>query len=81
MVVSSPMSPCKNRRSMVYTPHLGDILCVVKAQISIFPPGKYQRPARFEGGVSFSRPPPYGLRAFSQSWIVFDLDFELLVNV
>lgn len=81
MVVSSPMSPCKNRRSMVYSHTSAIFFVIVKAQISIFPPGKYQRPARFERGVPFLRPPPYGLRAFSHSWIVFDLDFELLVNV
>lgn len=29
-----------------------------KAQISILPPGKYQRPARFREGVDFMDPPP-----------------------
>ena len=37
-----------------------------KAQISILPPGKYQRPARFREGVDFLDPLPLSKRQFKQ---------------
>lgn len=37
-----------------------------KAQISILPPGKYQRPARFMEGVDFLDPLPMSKRQFKQ---------------
>ena len=53
----------------------------MKAQISIFPPEKYQRPARFERGCHFCDPLPIPLRALCKGRIVFDLHLELLVDV
>ena len=52
-----------------------------KAQISIFPPGKYQRPARFERGVSILRPLPMPLGTLCVIGIVLNLDLELLIDV
>lgn len=45
--------------SRIYTNIIGSFRCrSLKAQISIFPPGKYHRPARFERGCQFWDPLP-----------------------
>lgn len=55
---------------------------VVKTQFSIFPPGKNQRPARFGEGVYFSSTPPIPLlRCLLSGSIVFDIEFELFVDI
>lgn len=55
---------------------------VVKTQFSIFPPGKNQRPARFgEGGVFFKHPPIPLLCCLLSGSIVFDIEFELFVDI
>lgn len=69
------MSPYKNSRSIVFLQQIGNASGVKtktgsglhpKAQISILPPGKYQRPARFREGVDFLDPPPLSKRQFKQ---------------
>ena len=61
------MSPYKNSRSIVSLQQIGNTHggktktgpgLHPKAQISILPPGKYQRPARFREGVDFWTPSP-----------------------
>lgn len=55
---------------------------VVKTQFSIFPPGKNQRPARFGEGVYFSSTPPIPLlRCLLSRSIIFDIEFELFVDI
>lgn len=69
------MSPYKNSRSIVFLQQIGNASGVKtktgsglhpKAQISILPPGKYQRPARFREGVDFLDPLPLSKRQFKQ---------------
>ena len=69
------MSPYKNSRSIVSLQQIGNTHGVKtktglglhpKAQISILPPGKYQRPARFREGVDFLDPLPLSKRQFKQ---------------
>jgi hypothetical protein len=69
------MSPYKNSRSIVSLQQIGNTQggktktgpgLHPKAQISILPPGKYQRPARFREGVDFSDPLPLSKRQFKQ---------------
>ena len=69
------MSPYKNSRSIVFLQQIGNASGVKtktgsglhpKAQISILPPGKYQRPARFREGVDFWTPLPLSKRQFKQ---------------
>ena len=69
------MSPYKNSRSIVFLQQIGNASGVKtktgsglhpKAQISILPPGKYQRPARFREGVDFLAPSPMSKRQFKQ---------------
>ena len=69
------MSPYKNSRSIVSLQQIGNTQggktktgpsLHPKAQISIFPPGKYQRPARFREGVDFLDPLPLSKRQFKQ---------------
>lgn len=67
------MSPYKNSRSIVFLQQIGNASggdktetgsgLHPKAQISILPPGKYQRPARFREGVDFSDPLPLSKRS------------------
>lgn len=61
------MSPYKNSRSIGFLQQIGNasgvkpkqaLVYTPKPQISILPPGKYQRPARFREGVDFLDPPP-----------------------
>lgn len=61
------MSPYKNSRSIVSLQQIGNTQggktktgpsLHPEAQISILPPGKYQRSARFREGVDFSDPLP-----------------------
>lgn len=70
-----PMSPYKNSRSIVSLQQIGNtqgiklkqaLVYTPKAQISILPPGKYQRPARFREGVDFLDPLPLSKRQFKQ---------------
>lgn len=69
------MSPYKNSRSIVFLQQIGNASGVKtktgsglhpRAQISILPPGKYQRPARFREGVDFLDPLPLSKRQFKQ---------------
>lgn len=69
------MSPYKNSRSIVSLQQIGNTHggktktgpgLHPKAQISILPPGKYQRPARFREGVDFLDPLPLSKRQFKQ---------------
>ena len=69
------MSPYKNSRSIVSLQQIGNTQggktktgpsLRPKAQISILPPGKYQRPARFREGVAFLDPLPLSKRQFKQ---------------
>lgn len=69
------MSPYKNSRSIVSLQQIGNTQggktktgpsLHPKAQISILPPGKYQRPARFREGVDFLDPLPLSKRQFKQ---------------
>lgn len=69
------MSPYKNSRSIVSLQQIGNTQggktktgpgLHPKAQISILPPGKYHRPARFREGVDFSDPLPLSKRQFKQ---------------
>ena len=69
------MSPYKNSRSIVFLQQIGNASggktktgsgLHPKAQISILPPGKYQRPARFREGVDFLDPLPLSKRWFKQ---------------
>ena len=69
------MSPYKNSRSIVFLQQIGNASGVKtktgsglhpKAQISILPPGKYQRPARFREGVDFLDPLSLSKRQFKQ---------------
>lgn len=69
------MSPYKNSRSIVSLQQIGNTQggktktgpsLHPKAQISILPPGKYQRPARFREGVDFLDHLPLSKRQFKQ---------------
>lgn len=69
------MSPYKNSRSIVSLQQIGNTQggktktgpsLHPKAQISILPPGKYQRPTRFREGVDFLDPLPLSKRQFKQ---------------
>ena len=88
------MSPYKNSRSIVFLQQIGNASGVKtktgsglhpKAQISILPPGKYQRPARFREGVDFLDPPPPCLSVslssvYASFWVrkgLFDLSIQV----
>ena len=66
------MSPYKNSRSTVFLQQIGNtqgvklkqaLVYTPKPKYQFYPPGKYQRPARFREGVDFLDPLPLSKRS------------------